>query len=1599
MSAFRDRRLPALALLWLLIAVLAAQLPPGAGAGSAEPVAGRPAKPPPKEAPAKKEEKQEKDEEEEILDSFGVFLDVDDGADRLLRLAARYAARKKWRPCLEKYLECMREYGGKITRAEGKDRELYESVSTVVLRAMAGTPREGRDLWKLLMGSRYQGRLRSLLDSGADPEELSKLVREFAGLEFSAGALLFLGEARYARGDAAGAVDAWLRLLREYPGADYPRVRLLGRAGLVAAEVGQVNQAEAILATLRRESALAQVRAGGRDLRLVEAIEKRLKARGDRRSPAPSGTAGRTWSLMGGDSTHAMPSPPIARPTMLRWRKELPVPPGWRLSSRHSHLARYGILPPESNSWPFPAYHPAASGELIYLAGELGIMAFRAHDGEVVWHGPGDQKGVATSCGLSGAVVAGGRVLTREGRVSLGSSYHRQAAESSVLRVLDALTGKALRKEGAIEAPLEIPRDENLEGEGEGEDGDEAKGKADPEGDRGANAAREQGARPAEERTTYVGIPAITGHIALCGVIRSSTQPEYELVAVELKSGKVIWRTFLCGSRPVTGPSPSQWGAGGALLSELGQPLLIAGRTACIVTNLGAVAAVDINSGNLRWLRLYPRYVSKELTAAPAGGGFIHRQAVRTPGRGEVRMWEPCAPVLAGGLLLCAPQDCDFLMAIDPQTGRLVWRAPRVGMRRLLGVLSGHAILSGSNSVVARDLGNGKAVWRRKLKGRVVGHGAVGADYVAISTSRGLEVLDGSGRSLFSYRWKKPKVEAGNVLVHGENIYTVSATHLNAYFDMAAVKRRLAAGAKAQPGKALPHFLKGALAIAGGSSEEAIGVLRTALKLAGPRERYAGQLLSDAIKGKLWQCYWQLAETRLKKGEHEEALVHIDAALACAPDSGRASRALLQRAKSLRALKRDTEALGTYHRLMAEHPDAPCSRPDGSRLRAWLLAKTEISGMLKAGGAEAYAACEARASELLAKARESGKATDAEKVVGLYPNSKAASQALLLAARLAAGAGDSDMALRYLRRQVFLKGELAAGTEARKRLVDAYVRSGYYVAARRVLAELRSLRGKSGTPAGDGPPPVPQRPELAGAPCPELADPLTVAWDLGLSGAIVAPGCAGDRQVVVAGHDQKGGSRVVAVEASSGRQLWSLDTVEAGLGSLYSYQTPGNEQVKVDGDAVLVNIGQNRAVIDRGSGKLRWKATAGGIAPRYYYRGSSTSLPLRLYSCSDGVMVTWETISKVNQLGTGEEHKLLRAFSVDDGQELWALLVSRKSGADQPRRYYYGRRGGQNGLTRAGSGRLVAWKHTPRTYRPRRAEQKTEFMVVDPASGRLISRFTANKCSALGMLGDRLLCQDGSRKVLAYKLDGSKAWVGRGQWTLQAIDEKNMLIVVQSLQRVGGRYRQELAAIDARGGRLLWKSQQTGNGEGDAGNSLVAGGKLIVAQNARYSWYASPYGAGGKAHLKVWDMKGGKMLWESPFVPTSHTRAAGKDRLACAFVLVEQLDGQGRTLHRKRNLRGGLQPPQQQVSTVRMTTVVRLFNLGGGKAVWEWRRSKTYKAPPGQMAWTWYPRGGGGRVLATAGGLLVTTPEGLVMLRPGQKPKANPKPSATGSKK
>ncbi len=126
-------------------------------------------------------------------------------------------------------------------------------------------------------------------------------------------------------------------------------------------------------------------------------------------------------------------------------------------------------------------------------------------------------------------------------------------------------------------------------------------------------------------------------------------------------------------------------------------------------TNLGAVAAVDAETGRLLWVTAY-----ETIPAEPPDRQLTMLREI---------VWGVNPPLLVGETLIVAPRDSTFLYAIDTvsarvrwgadasrdrQAGRVLWKFSnaRGHLRDLLGVSRGRLYFSGPGGVQALDIGS-----------------------------------------------------------------------------------------------------------------------------------------------------------------------------------------------------------------------------------------------------------------------------------------------------------------------------------------------------------------------------------------------------------------------------------------------------------------------------------------------------------------------------------------------------------------------------------------------------------------------------------------------------------------------------------------------------------------------------------------------------------------------------------------------------------------------------------------------------------------------------------------------------------------------------
>src|SRR5262249_5149232 len=106
--------------------------------------------------------------------------------------------------------------------------------------------------------------------------------------------------------------------------------------------------------------------------------------------------------------------------------------------------------------------------------------------------------------------------------------------------------------------------------------------------------------------------------------------------------------------------------------------LTLEGTTIYYQTNLGAVVALDAETGSIRCVATYPRLDR-------VGGGTHDRDLNRA--------------IVHDGLVIAAPDDAGAIYAFEATTGRLVWKTDtlpdEVKLAHLLGVTRGRLIATG----------------------------------------------------------------------------------------------------------------------------------------------------------------------------------------------------------------------------------------------------------------------------------------------------------------------------------------------------------------------------------------------------------------------------------------------------------------------------------------------------------------------------------------------------------------------------------------------------------------------------------------------------------------------------------------------------------------------------------------------------------------------------------------------------------------------------------------------------------------------------------------------------------------------------------------
>lgn len=436
------------------------------------------------------------------------------------------------------------------------------------------------------------------------------------------------------------------------------------------------------------------------------------------------------------------------------------------------------------------------------------------------------------------------------------------------------------------------------------------------------------------DRMSVAGPPVIAGTRVLVPFRRMQGRIDYHVGCVDIDTGELLWSTdLISGQRELNmfGRPVQEFSA---------PPLCVVGDRVIALTQLGAIAALDLFTGEIIWETVY------EQIPLPKAHDF-------TAPRRE-QCWRNTVPVVVGDTVIAAPVDSRDLIGVDLTNGGLLWslakatvdqlaRGRNDGTKYLLvGAQDDVVYLSGSQVLALEARGGihqGAPIalkWSfddEALRNREPVRGVLGADRIVIPTpSQRIELELSQGLKTADWPWAEGQ-GGGNLLLGPGELFTVSATRVNGYFEWDVLVERARRALDRRPSDprlalALGELLasRGTAQSQKGRSESARVVLAEARGVLerGLANEPAGLGLS--LSAALHQVLRAEARVKTDLADGQGALRALREARANAPDRAELRDTLLEEVALLEARAADRsaaavdEALGLLERSCAELP-------------------------------------------------------------------------------------------------------------------------------------------------------------------------------------------------------------------------------------------------------------------------------------------------------------------------------------------------------------------------------------------------------------------------------------------------------------------------------------------------------------------------------------------------------------------------------------------------------------------------------------------------------------------------------------------------------
>jgi outer membrane protein assembly factor BamB/tetratricopeptide (TPR) repeat protein len=1006
--------------------------------------------------------------------------DASNTAELLLRNAANLVRDRQWSEAIEIYQRVLEQFGEKVAKlpsgepgVDGSgDFALYLDDRRFCHRSIAHLPPEAREIYR----NRVDGVAERWFRQGASQRDVGSL-RRVVDLAFCSSwgddALELLGDLAFQDGRFGEALAMYNRLVSDHaedplalvhPDPTVDLARVAAKKLLCQAAAGEKPPGPAELDLYTRRFPGASGSLAGRKGSYAQILAECLTVD---RLAAPAQPDSR-WPTFAGSLRR---SKVVAGPIdvgSLQWRVDVEKV---SVNSRPPYFRGGGSAanaPPER----LLAFHPIVLGDQVLVCDGTQVLAYnlsdRASDAdgnaprliEPAWKHPADDGGQVPQARHPTLGIP---------RYTLTAVGHRIYARMGMSApFVPGLGGMASRGTTSI-----IALDWNTQGKlvWEQKSTSLSLPNRPPERNNGNRTVSFEGTPVADARNVYV---AVTDR---------REQTETYVACFDAETGASRWVRYLGTSSDVNNfggmglPMPFAVSAAGDFNHRL---LSLDGPTLFYQTNLGALIALEAETGATVWVATYPR-----------------QELVRQE-NGSERDLNPA--VIHEGRVFVAPSDADAIFAFDAANGRFLWRTDRISddvkLSHLLGVAKNRLVATG-NRVLLFDVESGRLLhaWPdsgKSLEGH--GRGLLAGDLIYWPTQNEIEVLDQRTalraeppiRLLETYHTK-----GGNLVAGDGYLIVAQADGLVVFCQNSRLIERYREDIVRAPDQAVNYFRLARAAEAVGQDQLALDSFEQASQKARSDETVDGIPLGGAARDHRFRLLVRLAGQARRARRWDEAAKELETAGTVARSDAERLLAQLQLADVFLDAARPRDAVNICERILSDERLRPLavSTIDGHRtVRADLMIADRLKTIVRAHGRTVYEPYDKAAALLFERGKKEKDPRALDEVVRAYPQARVAPDALLELGSLYESSGHLTDAAHAYKRLLFLAQDDEHRALASWRLAHVYEARKLFLAARDSFLDLQARFPKMRLTDGEKPAPVSElvAAELARAPYAEL---------------------------------------------------------------------------------------------------------------------------------------------------------------------------------------------------------------------------------------------------------------------------------------------------------------------------------------------------------------------------------------------------------------------------------------------------------------------------------------------------------------------------------